>query len=249
MNLIIESHPNYSTGITPKTKIRAKITITDLYKPYVIFQKDISSTLEELNKILNNIQESKTGYFQVSLSLSYYNSDGTLIPCVDISPESSLMIEWNKAVENDDIRSSVGILKTNNSKDGKEQIIYIYLIPEEDAKNDMDWNTKKYEYDGEQLKDDILSIESEIANLKQKMEIMKKLSTDVIYAQNDILNREKDLSRKFNIEPLIGLYQAYQNLSNATLTPELRAKYNSIIAIQRNWNTLAQYIDGLKIIE
>ncbi len=65
MNLIIESHPNYSTGITPKTKIRAKITITDLYKPYVIFQKDISSTLEELNKILNNIQESKTGYFQV----------------------------------------------------------------------------------------------------------------------------------------------------------------------------------------
>lgn len=248
MNLIIESHPNYSTGITLKTKIRAKITITDLYKPYVIFQKDISSTLEELNKILNDIQESKTGYFQVSLSLSYYNSDKLLIPCVDISPESSLMIEWNKAVENDDIYSSVGILKTDNSKDSKE-LIYLYLIPEEDAKNGIDWNNKKYDYDGEQLKDDILSIESEIANLKQKMEIMKKISTDVIYAQNDISNIEKNLSYKFNISPLIELYQAYQNLSNATLTPELRAKYNSIIAIQKNWNTLAQYIHGLKIIE
>ena len=249
MNLIIESHPNYSTGITPKTKIKAKIIITDLYKPYVIFQKDISSTIKELNEILNDIQESKTGYFQISLSLSYYNSDRLLIPCIDISPESSLMIEWNKAVENNDIYSSVGILKTDNSKDGKETTLYLYLIPEEDAKNGIDWNNKKYDYDGEQLKDNILSIESEIANLKQKMEIMKKISTDVIYAQNDILNIEKNLSYKFNISPLIELYQAYQNLSNATLTPELRAKYNSIIAIQKNWNTLAQYIDDLKIIE
>lgn len=246
MNISVAVHPDKDLVISSSTIIYYKISIIDSTNVYLHYQYDDKSTLPKLNDLLADIKDTASGDYKVSLSLSFYNNQREFVSCMFISEESDLMREWNTGVNKGSFYSSVGVLNYQGSKYSEN--LTLYLITEEQAKTDIDWENQKQNYDLETLLSEITELESILVTGRQKLEDKRKLSAELTYYQSGISETEQNLS-KIEIGPFTNLYTAYLRLSRLTMTPALRVKYNAMLEIQRNWNILADQLGLGKIVD
>lgn len=247
MNIIVRNHPDKSPGVKASSLIYYKLSIIDSVKSYLHYQSEDKTTLEKLNALLQDIKDTGSGSYIVSLSLSFFNEARDYINCMFISEESDLMNIWNKEVDKGNIWSSVGPISYQGSVASGSPTV-LYLITEEQAKTDIDWQSQKENYDLETLLAEINDLETLLVTGRQKLEDKKKLSAEVIFIQSGISETEQSLT-KVDVGTLSNLYTAYLSLSKTNMTPALRSKYNAMLEIQRNWNILAKQLGLEKIVD
>lgn len=240
MQLQIAASPDHYMPINGNTKIKYDIVILDSNSKSIIFKESNSRTIDDLNSVLSQLENPKSEYYEVSLSIDYYDSNKrTFIPCMEISGTSELLNRYNDGVDRGVIFSNPG--RQNFQRNINYGELYLYLIPEDIVKNLIDWENEKYNVDVDSLTNRILELEATVSLAKQELTSKKKLATEVVYSQNDILGKEKYLG-KLDIYPLQDLYNAYTLLPTGKMDDDLRKRYNAFMLLVKQWNILADQL-------
>lgn len=243
MNLAFKLHPDYESPIKLNTAFQFKLIITDPNYGSIHYEGGGLTTLEKLNDIVSNLNDTKSSYYEINFSASYYNEKKELIPFLHYSNSSDLLSFYNKAHNSGVFYSSVGELKIDNWSEN----ISVYLITEDKVKSIINWDNQKYNYDIDSVNNEIESLKAVIAVSKQKLEEKKKLSAEILYTKNDV-GKSDDLLNNIDVVALSKIYNAYLSLAKTTMTPDVKIKYNAVLNIQKNWNILAEQL-GLEFIK